>query len=152
MIDDHDECSGWMFLLVPAHPGCPGQVPQSRKMVVCVCVCPAYVIHQRTMLYTWLVMCIAHRWTTHMAGLPCNPSAVAGSPAYGVCHLGGRHRTGNSAGGQWQNCTTCRQWEGRWEIRNTYGSSVTRTMRGWLNNNGETLGQNRGGVGHFLID
>ena len=119
---------------------------------LCVCVCPAYVIHQRTMLYTWLVMCIAHRWTTHMAGLPCNPSAVAGSPAYGVCHLGGRHRTGNSAGGQWQNCTTCRQWEGRWEIRNTYGSSVTRTMRGWLNNNGETLGQNRGGVGHFLID
>jgi len=28
-----------MFLLVPAHPGCPGQIPESRKMVVCVCVC-----------------------------------------------------------------------------------------------------------------
>ena len=27
-----------MFLLVPAHPGCPGQNPQSRKTVVCVCV------------------------------------------------------------------------------------------------------------------
>jgi len=27
-----------MFLLVPAHPGCPGQIPQSRKTVVC-CVC-----------------------------------------------------------------------------------------------------------------
>ena len=27
-----------MFLLVPAHPGCPGQIPQSRKMVLCVCV------------------------------------------------------------------------------------------------------------------
>jgi len=39
MIVDRDECSGWMFLLVPAHPGCPGQVPQSRKTVVCVCVC-----------------------------------------------------------------------------------------------------------------
>jgi len=26
-----------MFLLVPAHPGCPGQFPQSRKTVVCVC-------------------------------------------------------------------------------------------------------------------
>jgi len=38
MIDDHDECSGWMFLLVPAHTGCPGQIPQSRKTVVCVCV------------------------------------------------------------------------------------------------------------------
>jgi len=27
-----------MFLLVPAHSGCPGQNPQSRKSVVCVCV------------------------------------------------------------------------------------------------------------------
>jgi len=37
MIVDHDECCGWMFLLVPAHPGCPGQFPESRKTVVCVC-------------------------------------------------------------------------------------------------------------------
>jgi len=28
-----------MFLLVPAHPGCLGQFPQSCKTVVCVCVC-----------------------------------------------------------------------------------------------------------------
>ena len=28
--------SGWMFLLVPAHLGCPGQNPESRKTVVCV--------------------------------------------------------------------------------------------------------------------
>ena len=27
-----------MFLLVPAHPGFPGQIPQSRKTVVCVSV------------------------------------------------------------------------------------------------------------------
>ena len=27
-----------MFLLVPAHPGFPRQIPQSRKTVVCVCV------------------------------------------------------------------------------------------------------------------
>jgi len=27
---------GEMYLLVPAHPGCPGQSPESRKMVVCV--------------------------------------------------------------------------------------------------------------------
>jgi len=39
MIDDYNESSGWMFLLVPAHPGFPGQIPQSRKTVVCVCVC-----------------------------------------------------------------------------------------------------------------
>ena len=30
--------SGLMFLLVPAHPGCPGQIPQSHKTVVCVCI------------------------------------------------------------------------------------------------------------------
>jgi len=30
--------SGRTFLLVLAHPGCPGQNPDSRKMVVCVCV------------------------------------------------------------------------------------------------------------------
>jgi len=28
-----------MFLLVPAHPGCPRQNPKSRKTVVCVRVC-----------------------------------------------------------------------------------------------------------------
>jgi len=27
-----------MFLLVPAHLGCPGQNSKSRKTVVCVCV------------------------------------------------------------------------------------------------------------------
>jgi len=28
-----------MFILVPAHPGCPRQNSKGRKMVVCVCVC-----------------------------------------------------------------------------------------------------------------
>jgi len=28
-----------MYLLVPAHPGCPRQSPESCKMVVCMCVC-----------------------------------------------------------------------------------------------------------------
>jgi len=27
---------GEMYLLVQAHPGCPGQSPESHKMVVCV--------------------------------------------------------------------------------------------------------------------
>jgi len=35
---------GEMCLLVPAHLGCPGQIPEGRKMVVlCVCVC-AFII------------------------------------------------------------------------------------------------------------
>ena len=36
MIDDHDECECLNVSLVPAHPGCPGQIPHSRKTVVCV--------------------------------------------------------------------------------------------------------------------
>jgi len=28
-----------LTFVVPAHPGNPGQNPESRKMVVCVCVC-----------------------------------------------------------------------------------------------------------------
>jgi len=28
-----------MFLLIPAHLGCPGQNPESRIMIVCACVC-----------------------------------------------------------------------------------------------------------------
>ena len=37
-----------MFLLVPAHPGFPGQIPQSRKTVVlCVCVQQNIKFHGR---------------------------------------------------------------------------------------------------------
>ena len=36
--------SGLMFLLVLAHPGCPGQNPENRKMVVCVCGCVCIVL------------------------------------------------------------------------------------------------------------
>jgi len=39
-----------MFLLVPAHPGFPGQIPQSRKTVVCV-VCIAFTA--LTLLVGW---------------------------------------------------------------------------------------------------
>jgi len=47
MIDDYDECSGGMFLLVPAHPGCPGQFPQSRKTVVCVLRQSVYLLERQ---------------------------------------------------------------------------------------------------------
>jgi len=33
--------SGWMFLLVPAHPGSPGQRAVKRS---CVCVCVLYLL------------------------------------------------------------------------------------------------------------
>ena len=54
---------GWMFLLVPAHPGCPGQIPQSRKMVVCVwvyqsqCVCKLVCTHAHTVILwpSWIL-------------------------------------------------------------------------------------------------
>ena len=42
-----------MFLLVPAHPGFPGQIPQSRKTVVC-CVCSVLVLCIRSL--SWLLV------------------------------------------------------------------------------------------------
>jgi len=39
---------GEMYLLVPALPGCPGQSPESCKMVVCVCVISHTHTHTRT--------------------------------------------------------------------------------------------------------
>ena len=33
--ENAEDCK--MYLLVPAHPGCPGQGPETCKMVVCVC-------------------------------------------------------------------------------------------------------------------
>ena len=38
-----------MVLLVPAHPDCPGQNPQSRKMIVYVCELSAIAV---TILFT----------------------------------------------------------------------------------------------------
>jgi len=40
-----------MVLLVPAHPDCPGQNPQSRKMIVYVCELSAIAV---TILFTKL--------------------------------------------------------------------------------------------------
>ena len=42
-----------MFLLVPAHPGFPGQIPQSRKMVVCVCGIAHVTLEA---LYNWFLL------------------------------------------------------------------------------------------------
>ena len=33
---------GEMYLLVPAHPGCPGQSPESCKIVVCAVQSPSH--------------------------------------------------------------------------------------------------------------
>ena len=59
-----------MFLLVPAHPGCPGQIPQRRKTVVCVCVlASAHArvhtnMHMRTHAHTH-----THTHTNHFTAL-----------------------------------------------------------------------------------
>ena len=37
MIDDHNECEWVNVSSGTGSPGCPGQIPQSRKTVVCVC-------------------------------------------------------------------------------------------------------------------
>jgi len=52
-----------MFLLVPAHPGFPGQIPQSRKTVVCVvcvCVCNRVLQSKRKFDYQMLLCKHSH--------------------------------------------------------------------------------------------
>jgi len=44
MIDDHDEYEWVNVSSGTGSPGCPRQNPQSRKMVVCVCVCVLCVV------------------------------------------------------------------------------------------------------------
>ena len=69
-----------MFLLVPAHPGCPGQNPKSCKTVVCVCVC---------VCVTLLALALWHN------GPPCKWSGVEWSSTVvhalvvGVVSVGG---------------------------------------------------------------
>jgi len=64
MIDDYDESSGWMFLLVPAHPGFPGQIPQSRKTVVCV-VCVYGINWLFWYLLFWCIFSISWLFGVH---------------------------------------------------------------------------------------
>ena len=47
-----------MFLLVPAHPGCPGQIPQSRKTVVCVCSLQASIHVKESSVRMHIVWCM----------------------------------------------------------------------------------------------
>ena len=50
--------SKWMnvFLLVPAHLGCPGQHPESRKTGVCVCVCVCVCVVSDTVCVTRVIL------------------------------------------------------------------------------------------------
>jgi len=54
------------IIMVPAHPGCPGQSPQSRKMVVC-CVCVMQVSETTHLNFTKFyvhVACVAVAWSS----------------------------------------------------------------------------------------
>jgi len=48
--------SGWMFLLVSTRPGCPGQGPESRKMVVVVVVVFAHKNYQNCSIWNMSVI------------------------------------------------------------------------------------------------
>ena len=45
--------SGWMFLLVPAHPPCPGQNPECHKMIVVVVFSSPHVLSY--VLAEWII-------------------------------------------------------------------------------------------------
>jgi len=86
-----------MFLLVPAHPGFPGQIPQSRKTVVlCVCVYLLFVVvvafSALTLLVGWqeghlacknewwdtgIVTCLGQGADLHMAQLMPLPLIIS---------------------------------------------------------------------------
>jgi len=50
--------SGWMFLLVPAHPGCPGQNPESWRMVVCVSLLSAFTVYSGSVNTRCVCVCV----------------------------------------------------------------------------------------------
>ena len=58
---------GKMYLLVPAHLGCPGQSPESCKMVVCVCVWLGHASN----LWLW-----AHSWSSGVGSVDDCPQRL----------------------------------------------------------------------------
>jgi len=57
MIDDEDRCEWMNVFLVLAHLHCPGQNPESHKMVVCVhaCVHVCFCMHVCVCMYVFPV-------------------------------------------------------------------------------------------------
>jgi len=54
MIDEHDRCKWVNVSFGTGSPGCPGENPENRKMVVCVCVVSGaltYSFHSGLMNY-----------------------------------------------------------------------------------------------------
>ena len=77
-------------LLVPAHPGFPGQIPQSRKTVVCVCVCvcaltllvgrqEGHLACKKTEWFAGVVICLGRGADLHMAQLMPVPLIISWS-------------------------------------------------------------------------
>jgi len=72
-----------MFLLVPAHPGFPGQIPQSRRTVVCVLTLlvgqqEGHLACKRTEWWdAGMVMCLGQGADWHMAQLMPMPLTMS---------------------------------------------------------------------------
>ena len=61
-----------MDLLVLAHLGCPGQSPESRKMVVCVCVCT-----ERIAMFTLFTAVKIRQWAFMLVYSTATATATA---------------------------------------------------------------------------
>jgi len=61
-----------MFLLVPAHPGCPGQNPKSRKTVVVVVV----VVIGRFERIVIVLVCVTARYLLCPLSSICNVACM----------------------------------------------------------------------------
>jgi len=73
---------GEMYILVPAHPGCPRHSPESHKMVVCVlCFYVLNVLSWRHIArwwHSWLHN-VAHEWSDKIAASSPATACVVGT-------------------------------------------------------------------------
>ena len=71
-------------LLVPAHPGFPGQIPQSRKTVVVLCCCVSAITGLLTMLYHYQMSAALDKTILQFTDLNKPMHVVADSYLHGL--------------------------------------------------------------------
>ena len=62
---DDDQDGGWVFLLVPAHPGSPGQMAVKRLLLMC-CYNVTHIFNNCS--YVCVYHCVQPSYTEHTSG------------------------------------------------------------------------------------
>jgi len=99
---------GEIYLLLPAHPGCPGQGTQSRKMVVCVYVCVFLRYTREKELYESCVVKLERNGRkSHWPSWSCLPSCCLGGGGTSVFGYGQRSARIQHHSGSAVNIASC---------------------------------------------